>query len=281
MTHSANEQDALEQTKVVTEPASAPAEDAAGHAVSGPTGIRALIKRVGGTGLLGLAWGTLPAIAGIYLLAELGPVSAWLRGQESLGVAVYVTAFIVLAGFGLLPTYAQAVLGGWVFGVLIGIPAALAGFTGAAVIGYLITRFVSRDRIEEMIAEHKRAEVIRNALIGRGFARTLGIVTLLRVPPTSPFALTNLAMAASGVGLPVFTLGTLLGMAPRTIVTVAFAAAGAATGAADIQTFVTEGPGTWWFLAGVASMIAVLALIGHISNRAIQRVIETPESDNR
>lgn len=232
-------------------------------------------RRLGGTGLLGVAWTVLPALAGIYLLAELAPVSQWLLARGGFGVVVYVAAFIVLAGFGLLPTYAQAVLGGWVFGLAIGIPAALAGFTGAAVIGYTITRLVSRDRIEELICEHPRAEAIRDALVGRGFARTLGIVTLLRIPPNSPFALTNLAMAASGVALPVFTLGTLLGMAPRTIVTVAFAAAGAATGAADIQTFVADGPGLWWFLVGLVSLVVVLGIIGRIANKAIARVLET------
>jgi len=231
-----------------------------------------LWRKLGPAGALGIAWASLPAIGGFVLLGSIGVISDFLREQGDLGIVIYVACFILAAGFGLLPTYAQAVLGGWVFGIAIGIPAALAGFTGAAVLGYFLTRLVSRDRIEQAIAEHPKARAVREALVGRGYWRTLGVITLLRLPPNSPFSITNLVLAGSGVPLAVFVPGTLLGMAPRTAVFVGFAAA-ASRNSNDIGEFIREGPGLRVMLLGIAMMIGVLMLLAHISNKAIERVV--------
>ncbi len=240
--------------------------------MANPNEKRSVWQRLGPAGILGILWATLPALCGFYLLAQLGPVSEYLRSHGTTGVLLYVFAFIVSAGLGLLPTYAQAVLGGWVFGFELGLPAALAGFTGAAIVGYCVARFVSRDRVAKVIAEHPKSAAISEALIGHGFARTLGIVALLRLPPNSPFALTNLAMAGSGVAPTPYALGTLIGMTPRTAVAVFFAAAAASSGAKDIQSFVRDGLGLGVFIGGIVVMCIVLAIIGSIANRAIERV---------
>ncbi len=232
-----------------------------------------LLKRLGPAGLLGILWACVPGIAGFYLLAKLGTVSEWLHDQGTIGLGVYIGVFILTAGLGLLPTYAQAVVGGWVFGCALGIPAALVGFTGASILGYAVARLVSRDRVEEVIEENPKAQAIRAALVGRGFLRTLGIITLLRVPPNSPFAITNLVLASSGVRLTAYIPATLIGMAPRTAVAVFFASSAASTGATDIQAFVKEGLGLGVLLAGVFIMLAVLGIIGTIANKAIERVV--------
>ena len=105
----------------------------------------------GPTGLLGLAWTAAPALCGIALLAGLGPLSEWLHDHRSLGLALYTVVFVLGAGLGFLPTYAQSILGGWVFGVAAGLPAALVGFTGGGLLGYQVARRVSKDRVEELI----------------------------------------------------------------------------------------------------------------------------------
>jgi uncharacterized membrane protein YdjX (TVP38/TMEM64 family) len=210
-------------------------------------------------------------VCGTLLLVNLGPLSEWLLLHPALGLAVFTLAFVLGAGLGFLPTYAQSILGGWVFGVALGLPAALVGFTGGGLLGYHVARRVSQDRVEERIEHNPKARAIRDALVGRGPWRTLLIVALLRLPPNSPFALANLAMAAAGVPLPAFVAGTFLGMLPRTAVAVALAAAAAATGAEDIQTFVRHrGPGL--LVAGVVGGMAVLGVIGAIARRALRHV---------
>jgi uncharacterized membrane protein YdjX (TVP38/TMEM64 family) len=239
------------------------------------------LRRLGPTGLLALLWTAAPALFGFALLAWIGDVSDWLNDRGNMGLVIYVVVFIVAAGCGLLPTYAQAILGGWVFGFALGLPAALIGFTGAGLIGYAIARTVSQDRVEQTIAENPKALAVRNALVARGFWKTLLIVTLLRFPPNSPFALTNLVMASSGVAVVPFVLGTLIGMMPRTAVAVLFAAA-ASREARDIVEFAREGPGTVVLISGIVVMFIVLGIIGVIANRALERIepkVVTPATD--
>lgn len=230
-----------------------------------------LARTLGPTGLLGFAWTAAPAVCGTLLLASLAPVSEWLLYHRPVGLALYTVVFVLGAGLGFLPTYAQSILGGWVFGVALGLPAALLGFTGGGWLGYATARRVSRDRVEALIERKPKARAIRDAFVGRGPFRTLLVVTLLRLPPNSPFALTNLVMATTGVPLPAFLGGTLLGMLPRTAVAVALAAAASSTGAEDIQTFVQH-RGPWLLAAGVVGGMAVLGALGVIARRALRRV---------
>lgn len=224
-------------------------------------------------GILGVLWATLPAAGGFYLLAKIGAIAELLEGAGSRGVAIYVAAFALASGLGLVPTYALSVLGGWLFGAKTGGAAALLGFTGGALVGWLVSRLVAQDRLRELCESHPKARVVRDALIGRGWLRTLGIVALLRVPPNMPFALSNLAMAGAGVPLSAYLPGTLIGMAPRTILMVAFAAAAASRGARDIQSFVKESDGKWLFIAGVATLVVVLAILARIGQAALRRAI--------
>jgi uncharacterized membrane protein YdjX (TVP38/TMEM64 family) len=226
-------------------------------------------RALGPTGLLGLAWTAAPAACGVLLLANLGPVSEWLLYHRPVGLAVYTAVFVLGAGLGFLPTYAQSILGGWVFGVAAGLPAALLGFTGGA--GSARRRPPRLRPREALIERNEKAHAIRDALVGRSATRTFLVVVLLRLPPNSPFALTNLVMATTGVPLPAFLAGTLLGMVPRTAVAVSLAAAAAATEAEDIQTFVRH-QRPLLLVAGVVGGVAVLGVLGAIARRALRRV---------
>lgn len=228
-------------------------------------------KQLGPTGLLAVLWTIAPAVAGIALLANVGEVSDWLLARPGTGLSIYVAVFIIAAGCGLLPTYAQAIVGGWVFGFMVGLPAALLGFTGAALLGYGIVRCVSHDKIEQRISENRKAQAIRDALVGHGPWRTFFIVALLRLPPNSPFALTNLAMASTGVPLVPYVAGTFFGMLPRTAVAIFFAAM-AAREAADIQGFIKDGPGPVVLISGLVVLFIVLGVIGVIANQALERL---------
>ena len=233
-----------------------------------------LIREAGSVGILALTWTLLPALLGLILLVNLGPISTWLTSLGSAGLILYVAIFSVSAGLGILPTYAQAILGGWVFGVTLGLPAALIGFTVAAAIGFVCARLVSGPRIERMLARHEKADVIQKSLIHSGAWKTFGIVTLIRIPPNSPFALTNLVIAACGVPLLTCLGATAVGMLPRTAIAVAFAAAAQSTGAEDIQAFVREGLGIWVMIGGIVAMIIVIAVIGVLAQRALTQLAD-------
>ncbi|MEM9372384.1 MAG: VTT domain-containing protein [Planctomycetota bacterium] len=239
----------------------------------------AVFGRLGLAGWLALAWAFVPAVAGITLLTRMKPVSEKiieLAGQGGAdlwkSVGVYVLGFVVLSGIGVLPTFAISVLGGYAFGPVVGFAAALAGFGGASVVGYFIARLIAREKVEQEIQRHEKARVVRNALVRSGFARTLLIVTLVRVPPNSPFALMNGTLATTGVRLPAYIIGTLAGMAPRTFAYVLIGQQ--VTDWSDART------PRWMIVAGIAVTIVVLMIVGSIANRALQRVTgETDEPD--
>jgi uncharacterized membrane protein YdjX (TVP38/TMEM64 family) len=175
--------------------------------------------------------------------------------------------FIVTAGCGLLPTYSQAILAGYAFGVPVGFAAAWIGFGGASMVGFLIARTFARRRVEKEIERNVKARVVRDALLESGFAKALLIVTLVRVPPNSPFALMNLVLTASGVKKRIYLLGTLIGMAPRTFAAVLIGSQiTQLAGRDDIQT------PRWMVITGIVLTLAVLGVIGMMANKALARV---------
>jgi uncharacterized membrane protein YdjX (TVP38/TMEM64 family) len=242
----------------------------------------AVLRRLGPTSFLALGALVLPPLGSIALFATMGTTGPWLKSHGDLGMVMYCVAFALLGGFALLPTYAQSALGGFAFGVAWGLPLALLGFVGGAVIGYEIARRTSGDRVMKLLEENPKWKAVRDALAGppkadgsyRGhsFAKTFGLVALLRVPPNSPFALTNLVMASVQVPRLPFVLGTLVGMAPRTAAAVAIGA-----GAKEFtrQSVMGAVP-TWAIIAGIVLMVLVVGVVGMIANRVIAKMTKAP-----
>ncbi|UCD29216.1 MAG: TVP38/TMEM64 family protein [Planctomycetota bacterium] len=225
--------------------------------------VKVYLKRLGPVSVLAAIAASMPAIGGFVLLGTVKWSAGWLQANDELGVVCYVLGFSVMAGLALLPTYAQAFVGGWAFGFQVGVMAAIGGFMGAATIGYVIARRASGDRVVTIIEEHAKWKAVCDALIGGGFWKTLGIVTLLRLPPNSPFAITNLVLASTRVPTVIYLLGTLLGLTPRTV-----AAVFIGVGASDLTLF---GP-RWLTITGIVSVIVVVIIIGTIANKAVTRV---------
>lgn len=210
-----------------------------------------------------------PGVGSVVMLYYIRDIAAWFKTQGDAGVFYYISGFAVLAGLALLPTYAQAVLGGYLFGVGLGVPAALAGFAGAAQISYEYARLARTDRINELIDAKPRWKAVRDAIIGppdgsRSWWRTLGMVTLVRFPPNSPFALTSIVLASAKVPRTAYLLGTLIGMAPRTALAVVVGS-GITTLTRDS---LKEVP-TWAIVGGILVTLAVVAFIGHLANKAL------------
>jgi uncharacterized membrane protein YdjX (TVP38/TMEM64 family) len=222
-------------------------------------------RRLGPVGPLATLAIVIPPISGILLIGTVHQVGPWLKSHEVVGLLMYVTGFALLGGLALLPTYAQSLLGGWAFGMAAGFCAAIAGFGGAALVGYAVARRVAGTRIEDLIAEHRRWSALHRALLGSGFWKAFTLVTLVRLPPNSPFAASNVAMAALGVPRIPFALGTVVGLAPRTAIVV-YAGAGLST--LDFANPQQAG----WFLGSLLVTLLVVVAVGWMANRALRRV---------
>lgn len=230
-----------------------------------PVEKQSTFRRLGSLGPLAIATAVLPPIGFVTVLSQLNNLAPWLKSHHDLGIFIYIGMFVILAGIALLPTHAAAILGGWAFGFEHGYPAAMAGFLGGALVGYSIARPAAGRRVVDLIEENPKWKAVYQALLGSGFWKTLLIVTLLRLPPNSPFAVTNLVLAATRVPLPAYTLGTLLGMAPR-IGLVVWLSAHAS------QLDLGMGKDRWIFVVGLVALLVTLAVIGSIAWRAVDRV---------
>ncbi len=229
--------------------------------------LKGVVTRLGPAAVLGFVSATLPALGSIALFYFMNDLGSWLRGHGTQGEVYYAAGFAVLCGLAMLPTYASAALGGWAFGFAGGFPAAMAGFVVGSLIGYAIARPAASARVEAVIAERPQWKIVRDALVGSGFWRTLMIVTLVRVPPNSPFAVTNLVLASVRVPLVTYLLGTAVGMAPRTAV-VLWVAAGLQERVA--KDAVKQTP--WWLVVvGIAVSLVVLVALGWVGKRGLER----------
>ena len=237
-----------------------------------------VFERLGGAAWLGVAWMVLPALGGFALLYYIRGVSEWLVSLGSAGVFVYAGAFVIAAGLGLLPTYAQAFLGGWAFGPVVGTIAALIGFVGASALGRPIAERVGRERVDQEMARNERARAVRDALVGSGPLKTLGIVTLVRIPPNSPFSLTNLVLSTTRVPWAIYLAATAMGMLPRTALVVWI---GSQVDDALTKEGIKDAKPDWMIWVSIVAALVCLGIVAHIGNKALEKVTarEEPEED--
>jgi uncharacterized membrane protein YdjX (TVP38/TMEM64 family) len=204
-----------------------------------------------------------PPLGGFLLLATLTTFAPWLRAHEGLGFLTYFVLTVLLVGFSFLPTFACAIFAGWAFGFALGATTAVLALTAASIVAYALGRWIARDRVLEVVAEKPRWRAVQQALLGQNSRRTVFVVTLLRIPPASPFAIVNFVLAAARVPLWDYTLGTFLGLVPRT--------AAAAFAAASLEQLrfkdVTD---RTTLIAGLVATILVVAVLGSYANRALR-----------
>jgi uncharacterized membrane protein YdjX (TVP38/TMEM64 family) len=119
---------------------------------------------------------------------------------------------MALASLALVPITAMTVGSALVFGPWIGFAAALAGALLSAVLGFGVGRLLWGDALLRLTSG--RLSRIRASLAQDG-ALT---VAALRLIPVAPFTVVNVAAGATPIGFRDYVLGTLLAMAPGTLV---------------------------------------------------------------
>ncbi|PCI08327.1 hypothetical protein COB72_08615 [bacterium] len=230
----------------------------------------AMLRRLGPAALLGIAWSIIPSFAGVMLVLNMEPIRLALIGDGLsmshliVGMSIYLVAFVLLAGFGFLPTVSQAILAGYAFGVPMGLGLALLGFGGASLVGYELVGRIARSRVEQELQRKPKAVMLRDALVHASTGRALLLVTLLRASPSAPFALTNLLLGSLGVSRGVFVLGTIMGMFPRTLAAVLIG-----------QQFTTFGEidkPRWMIVAGIVAVVLLLIVVSKVAASVLRRV---------
>ncbi|RZL10528.1 MAG: DedA family protein [Rubrivivax sp.] len=132
------------------------------------------------------------------LAMPLGPVMV---------LAGYVVAVLLAVPVGLLITVGALVFGPWP-----GMAYSLGGMVLGAIAGYGVGRWSGAVLVDRWTS-NSRLHAVAQALKRRG----LWAVIAIRVLPLAPFIMVNIAAGAFQVRLRDFVLGTLIGLAPGTV----------------------------------------------------------------
>ena len=129
---------------------------------------------------------------------------------------VIVVGGFVLAGLIVMPVTMLIAATGIVFGPWLGMLYSLIGATLSAVFVYAIGRRLGRDTVRRFAG--RRINDLSRRIARRG----LTAMIVVRMLPLAPFSIINLVAGASHLAFRDFVLGTVLGIAPGTIVIVFF-----------------------------------------------------------
>lgn len=147
---------------------------------------------------------------------------AWVEANRCLAAAAYFASYVALVAFSIPESAVVTVVGGLLFGTLIGGTLAVLSSTIGAVIIFLI----ARTALAKIVARRARPLIrrIRPGLKRDGFSYLLA----LRLVPALPFWLVNLAAGMCGMRLGPYAAATLIGIIPATFI---FASIGDGVGA--------------------------------------------------
>ena len=163
----------------------------------------------------------------------------------------------------LVPTVPLIIASGWLFGVW-GAAIALPAAVGAAASAFALARALGRSDAARALLDHPKARALAD-LAEEGGAWT---VALVRLAPILPFTPTNGVLGLTGMRLRDLAAGTLLGMAPGSLL---YAWAGSLVPSAEALEEgenLVPGPLVWTLLA---ASIAAAVVIGIAAARRLRR----------
>lgn len=231
--------------------------------------VYAYFKELGSLTPIAFVTAFLPMLGSGILILLAHPIGNWLRENWELGTPLYLLGVLFFCGLALLPTNVVGILAGWAFGFDLGIAVLIAGIVGAASISFLIHSRIVGDKLPHVFETHPKAKAIYEALVGQSVWRAALIISLLRLSPAIPFALTNFLMAAARVPLKSYVIGTFVGMLPRSSAVV-FVGAGVSELTFD------DPPNAWLIVFGIVATIISVIVIGRIAKRALNRLTAHP-----
>jgi uncharacterized membrane protein YdjX (TVP38/TMEM64 family) len=134
----------------------------------------------------------------------------FIAAHETLAIAGYIALYIAVVALSLPIGAYLTVIGGILFGAVLGGTAAVIG----ASIGAILIFSIARSAFGEHLARRAGASAEK---IAEGFRKdAFSYLLFLRLIPVFPFWLVNLVSAAGGVRLAPFAAATVLGIIPAT-----------------------------------------------------------------
>ncbi len=223
------------------------------------------VRELDRVAILGAATAVVPIANSTMLLVFAATAGNWLRLNWEIGTVIYVLFVWLVCGFALLPTNVIGILCGWAFDFPLGICLHLLAIVGASLVSSYVLSPLVGDNLQKFLARHEKAKILHKTLLDKSFKRTTLVITLLRLSPAMPFALTNLLMTAARVPLSSFLIGTFVGMLPRSAAVVFFGA-----GLSELN--FNEPFNVWTFVFGFVATLASVVVISYFSKEALAKM---------
>jgi uncharacterized membrane protein YdjX (TVP38/TMEM64 family) len=223
------------------------------------------VRELDRVAILGAATAVVPIVNSTMLLVFAPFAGNWLRANWEIGTVIYLLFVWLVCGFALLPTNVIGILCGWAFGFPLGICLHMLAIVGASLVSTYVLSPLVGDNLQKFLARHEKAKILHKTLLNQSFGRTTLVITLLRLSPAMPFALTNLLMTAARVPLASFLFGTFVGMLPRSAAVVFFGAG------LSVLNF-DEPFNVWMFVFGFLATLASVVIISYFSKQALAKM---------
>lgn len=202
----------------------------------------------------------LAALAGIWSWLPLSEwidhIRAWVLSLGGVGIVLFILAYIVLTTV-LAPVSLLSITAGLAYG-LWGVPLVVLSATLAAVVAFLLGRYIAYEKVSRWIERDPRLSSLDTAVSEQGWK----VVGLVRLSPLVPFGLQNYLFSLTSVKVVPYAIATAVGILPGSALYVYIGVMGQAIeGAGSIQ---------WVLLAfGLVSTVLVAWFVGRRANQVL------------
>jgi uncharacterized membrane protein YdjX (TVP38/TMEM64 family) len=137
---------------------------------------------------------------------------AFTEANVSASIALFILAYVVVAGLALPGAVILTLAGGFLFGPLFGTLLVNVGATAGATLAFLAARYMLRDWVEQKFGKWLGP-------VQQGFAKNaFSYLMTLRLIPLFPFFVVNLVSGLTRVNVGSYVAATAIGIIPGTFV---------------------------------------------------------------
>jgi uncharacterized membrane protein YdjX (TVP38/TMEM64 family)/membrane-associated phospholipid phosphatase len=193
-------------------------------------------------------------VAGVVLIPDAwwSEFEDWIENMNPLIAFFVFCGAYALSMLLLLPVWLFPIASGAIFGWAFGVLAAAVAVGGASLVGLLLIRYVSPERIKRWVRSSRTFKAIEHEVAKHPWR----IVSLLRLSPVIPCGLKTYVLGLTRVDLPKYMGATLAGVAPDLVIKVYLGAAGrGALGAGGALNWVLFG-------GGVLALLSLSLIVG-------------------
>ena len=165
-----------------------------------------------------------------------------------------ITALLILSGLIFVPRPAICIMAGLTFGVA-AFPLALLATAAGSLLGFVLARYLFRERFQRMIERRPKAKLVADAVDSEGWQ----LLFLLRLASPIPGPVSNYVFGLSSMKMWQFMAVTLVGLAPQVF---AFVYLGA-VGQVALDDRSVSSTRLWFGIVGVVVLLLVIAMVTH------------------